>query len=282
MTLRQIAVIGAGTMGSGIAQTCAAAGHDLLLIDISEQALERGLHAMQKNLDRQVGKGTLTCQQATDTLKRIRTSTHHTDLNDRDMVIEAATENFALKCSILQQIATHARPDCLIASNTSSLSITELATSINRPERFMGIHFFNPVPVMGLVELIRGLQTSDTTCFVAQALVEQLGKTAIHTQNRPGFIVNRILIPMINEAIFVLQENGDAQAIDASMRLGCNQPIGPLALADLIGLDTVLAILESLQTGFGDPKYRATPLLREFVAAGFLGKKSGRGFHVYN
>ncbi|TNF83456.1 3-hydroxybutyryl-CoA dehydrogenase [Pseudomonas sp. ICMP22404] len=282
MTLRHIAVIGAGTMGSGIAQTCAAAGHDLLLIDISEQAIERGLHAVQTNLNRQVSKGTLTREQATDTLQRIRTSTHYIDLNDMDMVIEAATENLALKHSILQQIAAHVRPDCLIASNTSSLSITELATSITHPERFMGIHFFNPVPVMGLVELIRGLQTSDTTCFTAQALVEQLGKTAIHTQNRPGFIVNRILIPMINEAIFILQENGDAQAIDASMRLGCNQPIGPLALADLIGLDTVLAILESLQSGFGDPKYRAAPLLRELVAAGFLGKKSGRGFHVYS
>jgi 3-hydroxybutyryl-CoA dehydrogenase len=282
MTLRHIAVIGAGTMGSGIAQTCAAAGHDLLLIDISEQALERGLHLMQKNLDRQVNKGTLTCEQAIDTLKRIRTSTHYIDLNDMDMVIEAATENLALKRSILQQIATNVRPHCLIASNTSSLSITELATRINRPERFMGIHFFNPVPVMGLVELIRGLQTSNATCSIAQELVEQLGKTAIHTQNSPGFIVNRILIPMINEAIFVLQENGDAQAIDASMCLGCNQPIGPLALADLIGLDTVLAILESLQTGFGDPKYRAAPLLREFVAAGFLGKKTGRGFHVYS
>ena len=282
MTLRHIAVIGAGTMGSGIAQTCAAAGHDLLLIDISEQALERGLQLMQKNLDRQVNKGTLTCEQAIDTLKRIRTSTHYIDLNGVDMVIEAATESLALKHSILQQIATNVRPDCLIASNTSSLSITELATRINRPERFMGIHFFNPVPVMGLVELIRGLQTSDATCSIAQELVEQLGKTAIHTQNSPGFIVNRILIPMINEAIFVLQENGDAQAIDASMCLGCNQPIGPLALADLIGLDTVLAILESLQTGFGDPKYRAAPLLREFVAAGFLGKKTGRGFHVYS
>ena len=282
MTLRQIAVIGAGTMGSGIAQTCAAAGHDLLLIDISEQALERGLHVMQKNLDRQVSKGSLTCEQATDTLQRIRTSTHYIDMNDMDMVIEAATENLALKHSILQQIATNVRPDCLIASNTSSLSITELATSINRPERFMGIHFFNPVPVMDLVELIRGLQTSDATCSIALELVEQLGKTAIHTQISPGFIVNRILIPMINEAIFVLQENGDAQAIDASMCLGCNQPIGPLALADLIGLDTVLAILESLQTGFGDPKYRAAPLLREFVAAGFLGKKTGRGFHVYS
>ncbi|EZP30533.1 3-hydroxyacyl-CoA dehydrogenase NAD-binding domain-containing protein [Pseudomonas sp. RIT288] len=282
MTLRHIAVIGAGTMGSGIAQTCAAAGHDLLLIDISEQALEHGLQLMQKNLDRQVNKGTLTCEQAIDTLKRIRTSTHYIDLNGVDMVIEAATENLALKHSILQQIATNVRPDCLIASNTSSLSITELATRINRPERFMGIHFFNPVPVMGLVELIRGLQTSNATCSIAQELVEQLGKTAIHTQNSPGFIVNRILIPMINEAIFVLQENGDAQAIDASMCLGCNQPIGPLALADLIGLDTVLAILESLQTGFGDPKYRAAPLLREFVAAGFLGKKTGRGFHVYS
>lgn len=203
-------------------------------------------------------------------------------MNDMDMVIEAATENLALKRSILQQIATHVRPDCLIASNTSSLSITELATSISHPELFMGIHFFNPVPTMGLVELIRGLQTSDATCSIAQELVEQLGKTAIHTQNSPGFIVNRILIPMINEAIFVLQENGDAQAIDASMCLGGNQPIGPLALADLIGLDTVLAILESLQTGFGDPKYRAAPLLREFVAAGFLGKKTGRGFHVYS
>jgi len=282
MTLHHIAVIGAGTMGSGIAQTCAAAGHTLLLIDINEQALGRGLQTVQKNLDRQVEKGTFTHAQASETLQRIHTSTHYTNLNGMDIVIEAATEDLALKRKILQQIDAHARLDCLIASNTSSLSITELAASVKHPGRFMGIHFFNPVPIMGLVELIRGLQTSDATCSTAQALVEQLGKTAIHTQNRPGFIVNRILIPMINEAIFVLQETGDAQAIDASMRLGCNQPIGPLTLADLIGLDTVLGILDNLQTGFGDPKYRPAPLLKEMVAAGLLGKKSGRGFHVYN
>ncbi|MCM2459082.1 3-hydroxybutyryl-CoA dehydrogenase [Pseudomonas sp. CG7] len=282
MTLQHIAVIGAGTMGSGIAQTCAAAGHTLLLIDINEQALGRGLQIVQKNLDRQVEKGTLLPAQAIEPLQRIHTSTHYTDLDEMDVVIEAATEDLILKRKILQQVDTHARLDCLIASNTSSLSITELAASIEHPERFMGIHFFNPVPIMGLVELIRGLQTSDATCSTAGALVEQLGKTAFHTQNRPGFIVNRILIPMINEAIFVLQENGDAQAIDASMRLGCNQPIGPLALADLIGLDTVLGILDNLQIGFGDPKYRPAPLLKEMVAAGLLGKKSGRGFHVYS
>ncbi|WP_053144795.1 3-hydroxyacyl-CoA dehydrogenase NAD-binding domain-containing protein [Pseudomonas sp. P97.38] len=281
MTMHYIAVIGAGTMGSGIAQVCASAEHLLLLIDINQQALDKGLETIRQHLDRQVAKGVLSQDQASVTLQRIRTSTCYADLDAVDLVIEAATENLALKRSILQQVAAHVRPDCLIASNTSSLSITELAAGISHPERFMGIHFFNPVPVMGLVELIPGLLTSEATAASARALVERLGKTAIFTGNRPGFMVNRILMPMINEAIFVLQENGDAQAIDTSMRLGCNQPIGPLALADLIGLDTVLAILDTLQSGFGDPKYRAAPLLRELVAAGLLGKKTGRGFHAY-
>jgi 3-hydroxybutyryl-CoA dehydrogenase len=197
-------------------------------------------------------------------------------------VIEAATENLDLKLRVLQQIAAQVSTDCAIASNTSSLSITQLAASVSQPERFIGLHFFNPVPVMGLIEVIRGLQTSDTTHALALEMATRLGKTAITAGNRPGFVVNRILVPMINEAILVLQEGlASAEDIDAGMRLGCNQPIGPLALADLIGLDTLLAIMEAFYEGFNDSKYRPAPLLKEMVAAGYLGRKTGRGFHAY-
>ncbi|MFK0094815.1 3-hydroxybutyryl-CoA dehydrogenase [Pseudomonas sp. NPDC090592] len=282
MSIEQIAVIGAGTMGNGIAQVCAVAGYQVLLVDVSDAALERGVATLSKNLERQVSKGTLDADKAAAARTRIRTSTDYTQLSAAQLVIEAATENLQLKQRILQQVAANVAADCLIATNTSSLSVTQLAASIEHPERFIGVHFFNPVPMMALVEIIRGLQTSDSTYAQALVVTEKVGKTPITAGNRPGFVVNRILVPMINEAIFVRQEGlASAEDIDTGMRLGCNQPIGPLALADLIGLDTLLAIMEAFHEGFNDSKYRPAPLLKEMVAAGWLGRKSGRGFFTY-
>ena len=282
MSIENIAVIGAGTMGNGIAQVCAVAGYQVTLIDVSEAALERGLATLRKNLERQVSKQTLQAEQAEAALTRIATSTDYAQLKGAQLVIEAATENLALKVKILQQVAASVADDCVIATNTSSLSITQLGASVSQPERFIGVHFFNPVPMMALVAIIRGLQTSDATYANAMALTERVGKTAISAGNRQGFVVNRILVPMINEAIMVLQEGlASAEDIDTGMRLGCNQPIGPLALADLIGLDTLLAIIESFHDGFNDSKYRPAALLKEMVAAGYLGRKSGRGFFTY-
>ncbi len=282
MNLQNIGVIGAGTMGNGIAQVCALAGFNVTLLDISESALQKAVATIGKNLDRQVAKETLTQEQKLAALDKIRISTDYSNLQNVQLVIEAATENLELKLRVLQQIAAQVSDDCVIASNTSSLSITQLAASVSQPERFIGLHFFNPVPVMGLIEVIRGLQTSDATHALALEMATTLGKTAITAGNRPGFVVNRILVPMINEAILVFQEGlASAEDIDAGMRLGCNQPIGPLALADLIGLDTVLAILEAFYDGFNDSKYRPAPLLKEMVAAGYLGRKTGRGFHAY-
>ncbi|MBI3908794.1 MAG: 3-hydroxybutyryl-CoA dehydrogenase [Pseudomonas fluorescens] len=282
MKLQNIGVIGAGTMGNGIAQVCAMAGFNVTLLDISESALQKAVATIGKNLDRQIAKQTLTPEQKQATLDKIRTSTDYSVLGDAQLVIEAATENLDLKLRVLQQIAAQVSNECVIASNTSSLSITQLAASVSQPERFIGLHFFNPVPVMGLIEVIRGLQTSDATHQLALDMATTLGKTAITAGNRPGFVVNRILVPMINEAILVFQEGlASAEDIDAGMRLGCNQPIGPLALADRIGLDTLLSILEAFYDGFNDSKYRPAPLLKEMVAAGYLGRKTGRGFHAY-
>lgn len=282
MNLQTIGVIGAGTMGNGIAQICALAGINVTLLDISEAALQKAMLTVAKNLDRQIAKETLSEEQKLAALDRIQTSTDYATLESAQLVIEAATENLDLKLRVLQQIVAQVSADCVIASNTSSLSITQLAASVSQPERFIGLHFFNPVPMMGLIEVIRGLQTSDATHALALELAHRLGKTAITAGNRPGFVVNRILVPMINEAIMVFQEGlASADDIDAGMRLGCNQPIGPLALADLIGLDTLLAILEAFYDGFNDSKYRPAPLLKEMVAAGYLGRKSGRGFHAY-
>lgn len=282
MNLANIGVIGAGTMGNGIAQVCAQAGFDVTLLDIAQGALEKALATIGKNLDRQVSKGSLSEDDKRAALDKIRISTDYSVLKDAQLVIEAATENLDLKLKVLQQIAAQVSAECVIASNTSSLSITQLAASVSAPERFIGLHFFNPVPVMGLIEVIRGLQTSDATHALAMNMAERLGKTAITAGNRPGFVVNRILVPMINEAILVFQEGlASAEDIDVGMRLGCNQPIGPLALADLIGLDTLLAILEAFYDGFNDSKYRPAPLLKEMVAAGYLGRKTGRGFHTY-
>ncbi|MGA3802028.1 3-hydroxybutyryl-CoA dehydrogenase [Pseudomonas fluorescens] len=282
MNLQNIGVIGAGTMGNGIAQVCAMAGFNVTLLDISESALQKAVATVGKNLDRQIAKETLTPEQKQATLDKISTSTDYSSLQNAQLVIEAATENLDLKLRVLQQIAAQVGNECVIASNTSSLSITQLAASVSQPERFIGLHFFNPVPVMGLIEVIRGLQTSDATHQLALDMATTLGKTAITAGNRPGFVVNRILVPMINEAILVFQEGlASAEDIDAGMRLGCNQPIGPLALADLIGLDTLLSILEAFYDGFNDSKYRPAPLLKEMVAAGYLGRKTGRGFHAY-
>lgn len=283
MTLQHIGVIGAGTMGNGIAQVCAVAGFQVTLIDIAESALQKALATVGKNLDRQVAKGSLSQEQKLAALDKINTSTDYASLHGVQLVIEAATENLELKLRLLQQAAAQVSAECVIASNTSSLSITQLAASVSHPERFIGLHFFNPVPVMALIEVIRGLQTSDATHALALDMAQRLGKTAITAGNRPGFVVNRILVPMINEAVLVLQEGlASAEDIDAGMRLGCNQPIGPLALADLIGLDTLLAIMQAFYDGFNDSKYRPAPLLKEMVAAGYLGRKTGRGFHVYD
>ncbi|WP_339545842.1 3-hydroxybutyryl-CoA dehydrogenase [Pseudomonas sp. RA_35y_Pfl2_P32] len=283
MNLQHIGVIGAGTMGNGIAQVCAVAGFQVTLIDIAESALQKALATVGKNLDRQVAKGSLSQEQKLAALDKIRTSTDYASLHGVQLVIEAATENLELKLRLLQQAAAQVSAECVIASNTSSLSITQLAASVSHPERFIGLHFFNPVPVMALIEVIRGLQTSDATHALALDMAQRLGKTAITAGNRPGFVVNRILVPMINEAVLVLQEGlASAEDIDAGMRLGCNQPIGPLALADLIGLDTLLAIMQAFYDGFNDSKYRPAPLLKEMVAAGYLGRKTGRGFHVYD
>ena len=282
MTIQTIGVIGAGTMGNGIAQVSAVAGYRVLMLDINDEALERGLSAIKRNLERQVSKQTLSSSQAEDAIARVQTSTDYSLLNGADIVVEAATENLDLKLRILKQISHYVRPTCVIATNTSSLSITQLGASVDKPERFIGLHFFNPVPMMGLIEIIRGLQTSDATHAQMIALSDRLGKTAINAGNRPGFVVNRILVPMINEAILVLQEGlSTAEDIDLGMQLGCNQPIGPLALADLIGLDTLLAVVESLHDGFNDSKYRPAPLLKEMVAGGLLGRKTGRGFYQY-
>lgn len=282
MSIQKLAVIGAGTMGNGIAQVCALAGINVTLIDISDEALAKGLSALTSNLDRQLRKETITVAEKQGALARISLSTDYAALNGAELVIEAATENLELKKRILKRIDDTVSGDCVIATNTSSLSITELAAVVNHPARFIGLHFFNPVPMMALLEVIRGLQTSDATHALALKLADHIGKSAVTARNSPGFVVNRILCPMINEAIFVLQEGlANAKDIDTGMQLGCNHPIGPLALADLIGLDTMLAIMESFHDGFNDPKYRPAQLLKEMVAAGYLGRKSGRGFHVY-
>ena len=282
VNLTHVGIVGAGQMGSGIAQVCAAAGLDVSLVDVSDAAVHRGMAAIAAGLERQVKKGALTADTKAAMLSRIRTATDHGSLEGAGIVIEAATENLELKLRILKQLSETVAPQAVIASNTSSISITQLAGVVTAPERFVGIHFFNPVPLMGLVEVIRGLQTSDETAASAQALAKAVGKTPVLVRNSPGFVVNRILVPMINEAVMVLQEGlATAEDIDNGMKLGCNHPIGPLALADLIGLDTVLAIMQVFAEEFGDPKYRPAPLLREMVSAGRLGRKSKRGFYSY-
>jgi 3-hydroxybutyryl-CoA dehydrogenase len=280
--INTVGIIGAGTMGNGIAQVCAAAGLEVVMVDISDAAVSRGLATVGGSLDRLVKKEKLSAADRETTLKRITGTTDRAKLAGCDLVIEAATENEELKVKILKDLCASLSPRTLVATNTSSISITKLATATDRPDRFIGMHFFNPVPVMALLELIRGLQTSDDTHAKALDFAKRVGKVAITAKNSPGFAVNRILCPMLNEAIFALQEGiATAEEIDAGMKLGCNHPIGPLALADLVGLDTLLSVMEVFYNGFNDPKYRPAPLLKEMVDAGHLGRKSGQGFYHY-
>ncbi len=282
MNIQTVGIIGAGTMGNGIAQACAAAGLSVVMVDVAQAALDKGLATVAASLERLIKKEKLTPADKAGILGRIQVSTDTAAVKGAHLVIEAATENEALKVKILQQLDALLPAEALLASNTSSISITKLAAITSRADRFIGMHFFNPVPMMALVEIIRGLQTSDATHAAVQALAVQLGKTPITVKNAPGFVVNRILVPMINEAFFVLSEGlASAEDIDAGMKLGCNQPIGPLALADMVGLDVCLAVMEVYLSEFGDSKYRPCPLLREMVAAGRLGRKTGRGVYQY-
>jgi len=282
MSIQTVGIIGAGTMGNGIAQACAVSGLQVVMVDISEAAVQKGIATVAGSLDRLIKKEKITAADKEAALARIQGSTSYEDLKKAQIVIEAATENHELKVKILKQIDALVPPEVILASNTSSISITQLAAATSRPDRFIGMHFFNPVPMMALVEIIRGLQTSDATHDAVKALAESLGKSPITVKNSPGFVVNRILVPMINEAFFVLAEGiATPEDIDAGMKLGCNQPIGPLALADMIGLDVCLAVMQVYLEEFGDSKYRACPLLKEMVAAGQLGRKTGRGVYTY-
>jgi 3-hydroxybutyryl-CoA dehydrogenase len=278
----RIAVIGAGQMGNGIAHVFAQHGFPVTMIDVARAAVDKGRATIEKNLDRQIKKGSVDATQREAILGRLKTETSPDAAADASLIVEAATEDRALKFRIFGELDRIAAAGAILATNTSSISITEIAAQTKRPEQVIGMHFMNPVTVMQLVEIIRGLATSDATTQRVTELSRQVGKTPVEVRDYPGFVSNRVLMPMINEAIFCLMEGvGDAEAIDTVMRLGMNHPMGPLALADLIGLDTCLAILEVLHEGFGDPKYRACPLLRKYVAAGWLGRKTGRGFFTY-
>jgi 3-hydroxybutyryl-CoA dehydrogenase len=282
MNITTVGIIGAGTMGNGIAQACAVSGLNVVMIDISDAAVAKGIATVAGSLDRLLKKEKISATDKDAALARIKGSTSYDDLKGAQLVIEAATENYDLKVKIVKQIDSIVAPEVIIASNTSSISITKLAAVTSRADKFIGMHFFNPVPMMALVEIIRGLQTSDATHAAVHAMAKALGKTPITVKNAPGFVVNRILVPMINEAFFVLSEGlATPEDIDAGMKLGCNQPIGPLALADMVGLDVCLAVMEVYLIEFGDSKYRPCPLLREMVAAGRLGRKTGRGVYSY-
>ena len=282
MNITTVGVVGAGTMGNGIAQACAVSGIRVIMVDIAQSAVDKGLATIAKSLDRLLQKEKITEADIAAALGRIQGLTSYDDLKGAQLVIEAATENHELKNKILKQLDGLLAPEAIVATNTSSISITQLAAATQRPDRFVGMHFFNPVPMMALVEIIRGLQTSDATHDAVKELAVRLGKSPITVKNAPGFVVNRILVPMINEAFFVLAEGlATPEDIDAGMRLGCNHPIGPLALADMVGLDVCLAVMEVYLEQFGDSKYRPCPLLREYVAAGRLGRKTGQGVYSY-
>ncbi|CEG21911.1 putative 3-hydroxybutyryl-CoA dehydrogenase [Planococcus massiliensis] len=283
MAIQNVMVIGAGQMGSGIAQVCAQAGFNVKLNDMKQEAYDRGIGTITKNLSRNVEKGRMTEDEKAAVLGRITPSLDLKDAHDADIVIEAAVENMEIKHSIFKTLDEVAPKHAILASNTSSLPITEIAAVTNRPEQVIGMHFMNPVPVMKLVEIIRGLATSDEVYQAVEEMTLKLSKTPVECNDFPGFVANRILMPMINEAIFTLQEGvATKEAIDDIMKLGMNHPMGPLQLADFIGLDTCLYIMEVLHEGFGDSKYRPSPLLRQYVKAGWLGKKTGRGFYEYS
>jgi len=282
MDIRKIGVIGAGQMGNGIAHVMALAGYEVLLTDISQDALDRGIETITGNMDRQVSRGKVSAEDRDAAMARISTTLTLADLGATDLVIEAATEKEALKAAIFEDLVPHLAPHTILTSNTSSISITRLASRTDRPEKFMGFHFMNPVPVMQLVELIRGIATDKETFQACHEVVEKLGKTAASAEDFPAFIVNRILMPMINEAVYTLYEGvGNVTSIDTSMKLGTNHPMGPLELADFIGLDTCLAIMNVLHDGLADTKYRPCPLLTKYVEAGWLGRKTQRGFYDY-